>query len=123
MQQLVKLGYENVEIAEDGAVAVTKVKRDHYDVLMMDVMMPVVDGLTATRLIRAQGSEVPSQQPYIIAITASSMLEEGSREACLTAGMDDVVNKPIHLKALREALDRYHAQRNTGNLEPDSARF
>lgn len=109
-KQLQRLGLERIDIAVNGQEALDRTNQQHYDIIMMDVMMPGVDGLSATRAIRQRGEANHihrNLQPYIIAITASSMLEEGSREACLTAGMDDVVNKPIHLKALQEALKRY----------------
>lgn len=130
LKQLEKLGFEKVDCAVNGQDALDQVKLKKYDLVMMDVMMPGVDGLSATRAIRQMGKEedeakgnepsgkavtksdktpsLPSShQPYIIAITASSMLEEGSREACFGAGMDEVINKPIHLQALREAIQRF----------------
>lgn len=125
LKQLEKLGFEKVDCAVNGQDALDQVKLKKYDLVMMDVMMPGVDGLSATRAIRQMGKEEEakgderssksgaksntpsSHQPYIIAITASSMLEEGSREACFGAGMDEVINKPIHLQALREAIQRF----------------
>ena len=88
------------DLAEDGEAAVTAVQRAPYDVVLMDVRMPNVDGLTATRRIRS--ASVP--QPRIIAMTANAMA--GDREVCLEAGMDDYLSKPITVDALRGALER-----------------
>ena len=87
------------DLAEDGEAAVTAVQRTPYDIVLMDVQMPNVDGLTATRRIRA--SAIP--QPRIIAMTANAM--SGDREVCLEAGMDDYLSKPINAEFLRAALE------------------
>jgi CheY-like chemotaxis protein len=72
----------------------------HYDVILMDVQMPRMDGLETTRRIRR---ELPaSRQPYIVAVTASVMKEE--TEACLRAGMDEAISKPVVRAELRAAL-------------------
>jgi CheY-like chemotaxis protein/HPt (histidine-containing phosphotransfer) domain-containing protein len=94
-----KLGHR-VDVAADGAEAVAAVHRVHYDVVLMDVQMPVLDGLDATRRIRA---ELPAdRQPQIIALTASVLIED--RAACRAAGMDDYLTKPIRLYDLARAL-------------------
>lgn len=79
-------------------------KGQFYDVVLMDVQMPEMDGLEATRLIRStqNGS---NHQPYIIAMTAAAM--ELDREKCLQAGMDDFVSKPATLEDLQFAIQRY----------------
>jgi signal transduction histidine kinase len=97
MHMLRRLGV-TADLAEDGEAAVTAVQRTPYDIVLMDVQMPNVDGLTATRRIRA--ASVP--QPRIIAMTANAM--SGDREVCLEAGMDDYLSKPINVDALRVAL-------------------
>ena len=186
LKQLNRLGVERVDVAFDGQEALDQALIKDYDLIMMDVMMPGLDGISATRVLRQRelersqsmsmagstastskvatddidGSEddsdekapflqreraasapssspsamrrrsssavvpkaTPSavasdnadkpRQPYIIAITASSMLEEGSREACISAGMDDVVTKPVNLRALHDALNRFFESRN-----------
>jgi CheY-like chemotaxis protein len=91
----------SVDIAGDGLEAVEAQTRTAYDVILMDVQMPGLDGLEATRRIRSQDGD---QRPWIIAMTANAM--EGDREACLAAGMDDYVSKPIRPEELQASLDR-----------------
>ena len=71
-----------------------------YDVVLMDVQMPEMDGLEATRSIRS----MPGRQPYIIAMTAHAM--KGDREECLGAGMNDYVSKPVRIEELQIAIER-----------------
>ena len=98
---LSKLGIR-ADVAGNGEEAVSAVERQRYDVVLMDVQMPRMDGLEATRLIRRRIP--PARQPYIIAMTAHAMA--GDRERCLEAGMDDYLQKPINVRALTEALER-----------------
>jgi PAS domain S-box-containing protein len=95
-----KLGYE-ADVAEDGREVLDALEREHYDVVLMDVQMPELDGLEATRQIRAR---YPAAGPTIIAMTANAM--EGDREECLAAGMDDYLSKPIRPGELASALAR-----------------
>jgi CheY-like chemotaxis protein len=98
---LQRLGYR-ADVAANGLEAVEALERQAYDVVLMDVQMPEMDGLEATRHIRRQW---PGEQgPYIVAMTANAM--EGDREACLAAGMDDYVSKPIRVEELVGALSR-----------------
>ncbi len=99
---LKKRGY-SVTVAADGQQAVDLVKRADFDLVLMDVQMPHVDGFQATRLIREMGAESPKRLP-IIAVTAYAM--EGDRRRCLEAGMDDYVSKPIHPEELDAAIAR-----------------
>jgi CheY-like chemotaxis protein len=92
----------------DGVEAVEAARRQRYDVIFMDVQMPQMDGLEATRRIR--GVLPAAQQPYITAMTANAM--HGDREMCLDAGMDDYVSKPVYLAELRAALERAASRRN-----------
>jgi signal transduction histidine kinase/ActR/RegA family two-component response regulator len=89
----------SADVAANGREAVEAVARGTYDVILMDVQMPELDGLEATRRIRAAE---PAVRPWIIAMTANAM--EGDRDACLAAGMDDYVSKPIRPDALAAAL-------------------
>jgi PAS domain S-box-containing protein len=91
-----------VDIATDGAQAVNKVQTETYDVVLMDWQMPVMDGIEATRRIRAQ---LPFAQLPIIAMTANAMA--GDREKCLAAGMNDHVSKPIDIEQLLATLVRW----------------
>jgi PAS domain S-box-containing protein len=98
---LTKAGYV-VETVPDGAQAVTAVERSPYDLVLMDIQMPVMDGIEATRKIRALGSERASVP--IIAMTAHAMV--GAREAYAEAGMNDYVAKPFERTKLIEAIER-----------------
>jgi PAS domain S-box-containing protein len=96
---LERLGYR-ADSAYHGLEALESVSRHVYDVVLMDVQMPEMDGLEATRRIR-QGLTV---QPRIIAMTANAM--DSDRQACLAAGMDDYISKPIQVRDLRAALEQ-----------------
>ena len=100
VKMLERLGCR-VDVAGDGEEAVTMSERFPYDVIFMDVQMPVFDGLEATRRIRARPD---GKKVRIVAMTANAM--EGDRELCIAAGMDDYVSKPITTQALEEALVR-----------------
>jgi CheY-like chemotaxis protein len=95
-----KLGYENIDVALNGLEAIEKLKSKIYDVILMDMQMPEMDGLEATRKIRNE----MEQQPLIIAVTANAM--ESDRQLCLEAGMNEYVTKPITLEALMAALEK-----------------
>ena len=99
VHMLRRLG-QQADLAEDGEEAVAAASRVDYDIVLMDVQMPNVDGLTATRRIRAAGHV----RPRIIAMTANAMA--GDRELCLAAGMDDYLSKPIDLEGLGAVLAR-----------------
>jgi CheY-like chemotaxis protein len=92
-----RLGYE-ADVAVNGAEAVEACRTKAYDLVFMDVQMPEVDGLEATRLVR----QLPGTQPKIFAMTANAMA--GDREQCIAAGMDDYVAKPIRLEDIRRAV-------------------
>jgi CheY-like chemotaxis protein len=95
------MGY-TCEIANNGLDAVAAVRSATYDVVLMDVLMPEMDGMRATQAIRVL--EELEFQPRIIAMTANAM--EGDRETCLQAGMDDYVSKPVRAADLVAALRR-----------------
>jgi CheY-like chemotaxis protein/HPt (histidine-containing phosphotransfer) domain-containing protein len=98
---LKKLGYR-AEVVANGLEALQALDREPYDVVLMDVQMPTMDGLEATRRIHQRWPE--AGRPHVIAATASAMQEE--REACLAAGMDDYLSKPIRVEELAAALRR-----------------
>jgi signal transduction histidine kinase/ActR/RegA family two-component response regulator len=100
LRLLERLGY-TPDLAENGAEVLTALERVAYDVILMDVQMPGIDGLEATRRIRAA---VHGPQPRVIALTANVLA--GERDACREAGMDDYVSKPIDRAALVAALRR-----------------
>lgn len=113
MRMLQKLGCE-AELACDGASATNSVEAKSFDIVLMDVHMPVVDGLEATRRIRRM--PVPQSCVPIVALTASATNED--RSACLAAGMNDCLIKPIGIRALQQVLDRWDPRRATG-MTPD----
>ena len=93
-----KLGYKP-EFAWDGMEALHAVEQKTFDLILMDVQMPIMDGLEATRQIRM----LDGDQPVIIAMTANAM--QGDREECMQAGMDDYISKPVKLEMLMERLE------------------
>ncbi len=98
------------DLAVDGLEALSAINRQAYDLVLMDLQMPEMDGFEVTRRIRSQ---LPvDQQPTIIAMTAHALL--GYRERCLEAGMDDYLSKPIQFEQLHAALERVKTARSTG---------
>ena len=97
---LKQMGYR-ADIASNGLEAIESIERQTYDVILMDVQMPEMDGLEATRQIVAKW---PQKHPRIIGLTANAL--EGDREECLAAGMDDYIAKPIRVEELIDALER-----------------
>jgi PAS domain S-box-containing protein len=100
---LQKAGY-SVDAVENGLQAVTRIKSEPYDAVLMDVQMPDMDGFEATRRIRAWEKDADRRIP-VIAMTAHAM--SGDRERCLQAGMDDYISKPIKSSVLFNILDRW----------------
>ena len=100
LKVLSKLGYKP-DIAKDGKEVLEIVSTKNYDVILMDVQMPEMDGLEASRMIRM----CLTVQPTIIAMTANTL--QGDREACLQAGMDDYISKPINLQDLVNILEKW----------------
>ncbi len=100
LRLLEKMGYA-ADTVSNGLDAIAQVERQRYDVVLMDVQMPELDGLEATRRIVARWPD-GEQRPRIVAMTANAM--QGDREVCIAAGMDDYVTKPIRVEALVEAL-------------------
>jgi len=97
---LSKTGYE-IDIAENGKVVMEKVSNEQYDMILMDVQMPEMDGLEATRMIRL----CLDRQPVIIAMTANAM--QGDRDECIQSGMNDYISKPVELNILLAMLEKW----------------
>lgn len=102
---LKKLGYQG-EVAQNGREVIEAVKTQHYDLIFMDMQMPEVDGIQATKWIRANSF----QQPYIIAMTANAM--ECDRTLCLQSGMNDYLSKPFTLDNLASVIQKFFNHRN-----------
>ncbi|MFN8018969.1 MAG: response regulator [Acidimicrobiales bacterium] len=101
---LKKLGYE-VDIVEDGGAAVVACAEHPYDAVLMDVMMPGVDGYQATGYIREHEARHGLPPLPIIGVSARAMA--GDREIAIEAGMTDYLTKPLRTTALQEVLDRW----------------
>jgi CheY-like chemotaxis protein len=105
LRLLQQMGYR-ADLASNGIEAIESVERQTYDVVLMDVQMPEMDGLEASRRITARWAA--DARPRIVAMTANAM--QGDREMCMDAGMDDYVTKPIRVEALVDALTRVVAR-------------
>jgi signal transduction histidine kinase/DNA-binding response OmpR family regulator len=106
LRLLQQMGYR-ADLASNGLEAIESVERQIYDVVLMDVQMPEMDGLEATRRINARWPR--DERPRIVAMTANAM--QGDREMCIAAGMDDYLTKPIRVERLVEALSNTAARR------------
>ena len=115
LRLLSNMGYA-ADLAPDGEAAVEAVEAGTHDVVLMDVQMPKLDGLEATRRIRARWPERPL---HIVAMTANAMA--GDRDACLAAGMNDYISKPIDPQALAEALARAPSPSSKRSTRPRGA--
>jgi PAS domain S-box-containing protein len=110
LRLLGQMGYR-ADLAANGLEAVEAVARQTYDVVLMDVQMPELDGLEASREINRRWPG--ARRPRIVAMTANAM--QGDRELCEAAGMDDYVAKPIRVEELVSALDRCRPRRGAGS--------
>ncbi|MCG8361820.1 MAG: response regulator, partial [Pseudanabaenales cyanobacterium] len=114
---LSKFGYSG-DAVENGVEAIEALMRQQYDVVFMDIQMPIMDGLEATQNIIAQWGE---QRPWIIAMTANAMPED--KKACLAIGMDDYISKPFSLKDIQIILRKMQQckmqQRATRQFAPN----
>ena len=113
LRLLAQLGYR-ADVAANGVEALETLERETYDVVLMDVQMPEMDGLEASR--RICGRWPAESRPRIVAMTANAMRED--REACFAAGMDDYLAKPIRPMELQLALSRVRPRANTGTADP-----
>ena len=101
-ESLLKRAGLKVDIAEDGCIALEKLKQKKYDLVFMDIQMPNMDGLSATQQIRQEMNLVDLP---IIAMTAHAM--KGDREKCLSCGMNDYISKPIEPIELYKVLEQW----------------
>jgi CheY-like chemotaxis protein len=99
-KMLKRLGH-NADIAANGKEAIRALERRPYQIVFMDIHMPEMDGIEATKIIRER--LISEEQPHIIALTAYNL--EYSREMCLQAGMDGYISKPVIIDDLREAIE------------------
>ena len=106
LKMLEKIGYQ-ADVAANGQEVLQALERQDYDLILMDVQMPEMDGLETSKKIRKQWPNGPK----IIAMTAYAL--EGDRERCLEAGMDDYIAKPVKMNELADILVKYSAQRET----------
>jgi CheY-like chemotaxis protein/HPt (histidine-containing phosphotransfer) domain-containing protein len=114
LRTLERMGYR-ADVAANGIEALDALERQSYDVVLMDMQMPEMDGLEATRRICKRW--LPTRRPRIIAMTANAM--RGDREQCLDAGMDDYISKPVRIEDLVAALERCVTQAAVVAAEPD----
>lgn len=107
----------SAHLAEDGKQALTMLEQNKYDLILMDCKMPVMDGLEATKAIRAHEADHGGHIP-IIAVTANAIL--GDCQKCLDAGMDDYISKPFTKQRLSEAIYRWLPQAKQAQSAQDS---
>ena len=115
---LQQMGYR-CDLAANGIEALAALDRQSYDLIFMDVMMPEMDGLEATRSIRerqAQRSQFPNYKSPIIIVAMTANAMQGDREKCLSAGMDDYLAKPVRPEDIRTIVERWGAR--AGAVEP-----
>ena len=120
VQGLLEKSGHRVEVAANGAIALERLSQDAFDLVLMDVQMPEMDGLTATKLVRQQ-ERLSKRHTPIIAMTANAM--KGDREKCLDAGMDHYISKPIRFEELINAIARVSAKKSIGYNVPETGSF
>jgi signal transduction histidine kinase/HPt (histidine-containing phosphotransfer) domain-containing protein/BarA-like signal transduction histidine kinase len=109
---LLQIGYQ-CDLATNGREGLEALDRRHYDLVFMDMMMPEMDGLTATRAIRERqkdGAAHPNYNSRILIIAMTAHAQQADRESCITAGMDDYLAKPIRPADVRGAIERWAPQ-------------
>ena len=104
LKMLMRLGF-NADVVANGIEALQALERQHYDLVLMDLRMPIMNGLEATRIIRQRW---PDNGPRVVALTAYAL--QGDRDRCIEAGMDDYISKPIKLEELAGALSKYQSK-------------
>jgi signal transduction histidine kinase/CheY-like chemotaxis protein/HPt (histidine-containing phosphotransfer) domain-containing protein len=106
MAMLIKMGYQP-DVVDNGLAVLEAVQVNHYDLLLLDVQMPEMDGLETANYLVNHWHELDAgyERPTIIAMTASAM--QGDREMCLRAGMDDYISKPIMMNSLQRTIEKW----------------
>lgn len=117
-QLLNKLGYHNIDVVETGFQAIQAFETKHYDVILMDIQLPELDGLDTTKIIREREKKKGKKVP-IIAVTAHAL--KGDREKFLEHGMDEYVKKPVNMNELNEAMEKALKQNKFRTKENDLA--
>jgi CheY-like chemotaxis protein len=112
---LLRLGHKT-DAVNNGLEVLQALKRKNYALVLMDIAMPLMDGITATQEIRR--SFPPSEQPRIVAYTAYDLPEV--RKRCLEAGMDDYMTKPVRLNELQAMLMKYSIETNPKRITKNS---
>ena len=107
---LAHLGYE-ADIVNNGVEAINAIADKAYDLIIMDIQMPEMDGLEATKYIRNRESELQLPAITIIAMTANATADD--QNICRDAGMDDYISKPIDIERLKNILQRYESLKTT----------
>ena len=119
LKTLERLGYR-AEAVDDGQAAVDALATRHFDLVLMDVQMPVMDGVAATRRIREKASPVLDHEVPIVALTAHAMADD--RAACLAAGMNDYLSKPIQPDKLAAVIARWMRREEDPQAEAECRR-
>jgi signal transduction histidine kinase/CheY-like chemotaxis protein len=117
---LKKLGFRSIQVCADGEAAIAALERETFDIVLMDMQMPRLDGIAATAIVRDRRSAVLRHDIPIVAMTANAMTAD--RERCLEAGMDDYLSKPIRISSLSEVVERWlsnAARENADQAKPD----
>ena len=117
LRMLERMGYR-ADVVSNGLEAIEALRQISYQLVLMDVQMPEMGGLEATRRIREEWQT--DCYPWLIAMTAGAM--EGDREKCLAAGMNDYISKPVKLEGLQAGLERYRTALNGGRGKAGGAR-
>lgn len=117
LEMLNTLGVEAV-LANNGRAALREIKKSDFDLVFMDCQMPIMDGYTATGIIREQEKAEGSEHLTVIALTANAM--KGDREVCVAAGMDDYMAKPVTLDKIRKILSKWLPQDKQYQISKDA---
>ncbi len=103
LNQLKRLGIESIVFASNGQEALARLEEEDYDIVLMDCLMPILDGYETTRILRQR--EGTRAHTTVIAMTANAL--KGDRDKCIAAGMDDYISKPVNLDDLADVLNRW----------------